>query len=123
VQGVTGFIRGTAKNMFAGFEFRAAVALAAVGLILLMTCWPWVGVAIGPTGPRVLSAAVLLIMIAVGASTPIGSRAQGLFYPFAGLVFSFSLVRSMLLCYARGGVDWRGTLYRLAELRSRGKKN
>jgi hypothetical protein len=42
---------------------------------------------------------------------------NALFFPFAALVFVFTLLRSMLITLKRGGVIWRGTFYPLVELR------
>ena len=39
-----------------------------------------------------------------------------LLYPVAGAVFCLTTLASMTLALARGGVLWRGTLYRLEEL-------
>jgi cellulose synthase/poly-beta-1,6-N-acetylglucosamine synthase-like glycosyltransferase len=118
VQGVGGFVRGTAKNFYAGFGFRPTRLLAVVTGVLVMTLWPWIGVWFGPPGPRILSGAAILAMAVAGTATPVGPRLQGLLYPFAGLVMCWSALRSMILTHVRGGVEWRGTLYRLEELRN-----
>jgi hypothetical protein len=42
---------------------------------------------------------------------------HGIGYPVAGILFAYIVLRSMVVTYWRGGVEWRGTLYRLRELR------
>ena len=38
-------------------------------------------------------------------------------FPIAATLVLYSMVRSMVVTLRRGGVDWRGTFYSLAELR------
>ncbi len=38
-------------------------------------------------------------------------------HPVGAVLFCYALVRSMVLTLVRGGVEWRGTLYSLDELR------
>jgi hypothetical protein len=45
------------------------------------------------------------------------SNATALLAPVAGVVFAFAAARSAALALYRGEIAWRGTRYRLADLR------
>jgi hypothetical protein len=46
-----------------------------------------------------------------------GRRAYGLLLPLGIVVFGYIMLRSMVVTHATGGITWRGTHYRLAELK------
>ncbi|MDA0983179.1 MAG: hypothetical protein O3A06_09130 [Proteobacteria bacterium] len=43
--------------------------------------------------------------------------AAALLEPYAAVVFAWACMRSIVLAYVRGGIMWRGTHYRLEDLR------
>jgi hypothetical protein len=120
VVGVGGIVRGLTKNMFAAMKFRWWMPFVAAVGVLGMAVWPVAGVWVGPPGARVLCGASIVAMALHGfrdRRMTNGPALQGLGYPLAALVFAYIMLRSMIATYARGGVMWRGTLYRLEELR------
>jgi hypothetical protein len=42
-----------------------------------------------------------------------------LVFPITALLFIYSIIRASLLTFKRGGIVWRGTTYRLSELREK----
>jgi hypothetical protein len=40
-----------------------------------------------------------------------------LVFPLTALLFIYSIIRASILTLVRGGIVWRGTLYKLSELR------
>jgi len=40
-----------------------------------------------------------------------------LVFPITALLFIYSIIRASLLTFKRGGIVWRGTTYRLSELK------
>ena len=116
--GVRGILRGMMKNIFAVFRFRAGVLVAAAAAIAV-AC-------IGPVGFLAVPGARIAGLIALASvaglyrllnrTNGISSMYAGLFPVAAALVVS-TMMRSMAITLARGGVNWRGTFYSLAELR------
>jgi len=42
-----------------------------------------------------------------------------LVFPITALLFIYAIIRASFLTFVRGGIVWRGTKYRLSELRER----
>jgi hypothetical protein len=119
-EGVAGIMENLTKNGFAIFGYAAGQTLASVAMILLLLAWPAAGLLVGPWGPRLLCAYALASMVWVVRTlrpVPQGSPLYGLAFPAAGLIMSYTILRSMVRTYRQGGVIWRGTLYPLADLR------
>ena len=115
--GLAGIVKGLEKNSFAGLNYSLPFVLASclvigwasLGPLWLLGhgCWGW-----GVAGLLAMQGCALFN--SSGAGSP---RWAGLFFPLAGLIFSFVLLRSALLCQWRGGIHWRGTFYSLERLR------
>ncbi len=118
--GAGGVVRNLTKNFFAHLRYNVAFAvLAALGLLWLHL-GPWLGRSLRHrVGARWLCGCARLPTdgvcgdgkahedrrrLCVAASG--GERADGVY-----------LLRSTVLTLARGGVEWRGTFYPLAELK------
>jgi glycosyltransferase involved in cell wall biosynthesis len=113
-------IQGLMKNIFALFAFRAGLALAAVlGAALIAILPPW-GALLCSGWPRVLfllAVAVRLLTFAWGArltGTSLAALPFALLTPYLNI---YIILRGMVTTIAKGGIDWRGTHYPLAELR------
>lgn len=142
VIGLRGIVEGLTKNMFAGVEFRLGMVVATIVALLAAHVYPIFGlfaggamtVACGLTLACMAGAAAVVTPPEAGDGSgdtaartglpPVLSRftktvrqgAWGLAFPLAALVFLYIMVRSTWLTYRRG-VFWRGTLYKLEELR------
>jgi cellulose synthase/poly-beta-1,6-N-acetylglucosamine synthase-like glycosyltransferase len=116
--GVWGIVRGLEKNAFAAVDYSVPkttfLALAHVALLVV----PIVLVVTGPA-----RSAALLAVLATWATEVLVARGSGgrfqsaVLYPLGGLLFSFVLLRSMVITLHRGGVVWRDTFYPLDQLR------
>jgi glycosyltransferase involved in cell wall biosynthesis len=112
--------RGLQKNIYALFDFRLAVLLAVTVVTLLLRVWPWIGLFAfdGPT--RWLNGASLLCGLAMYADL---IRHHGWNYRDLALAPLLVLVElaiwwvGSINTLRRGGIDWRGTRYSLAELK------
>jgi cellulose synthase/poly-beta-1,6-N-acetylglucosamine synthase-like glycosyltransferase len=115
-------MRGLVKNFFAGADYRWRNMLAPIFGLPVITTFPAICLALPVSpGTRVLAAlAFALPAVFVGACARriTGGRGyEGLLVPLAGLALSGTALASAVVTTLRGGVVWRGTLYRLRELR------
>ena len=116
--GVHGLVGVMTKNLFSAFRFSIWLALLGCLWLLVFCVAPAAGLFFTPT-----RLPALLTVVAVVWAYRLMSRHSGispgyaLFFPLGGLVFVFTLLRSMLTTLTQGGVVWRGTFYHLAELR------
>jgi len=44
-------------------------------------------------------------------------------FPLTGMIFIYSIIRASILTFKRGGIVWRGTAYKLSELRNMNRKD
>lgn len=114
-------VRGLEKNLFALLGYSFAATLGAVALSLVVGLAPfvaWAAVGGWPRWAFVAAACVSLFAYARAGRQAVALPAwQALLLPAMHLLWSYILVRSALLALRRGGIAWRGTLYRLDELR------
>jgi cellulose synthase/poly-beta-1,6-N-acetylglucosamine synthase-like glycosyltransferase len=113
--------RGLTKNTFAALNYSVAVVVAATLGQLLLFVWPPVALAVLRGVPQLLAlAAVVLVLLMHGEALRVqrGAPLLALLYPVVSLLMIFIMWRSTLLTLARGGIEWRGTRYPLAELRA-----
>ena len=113
-------IRGLTKNAYAGADYRFWVPPLGAFTLMLGYFWPVVALFV-TTGPTLWCyAGAVLLMLAVGCDQPrfAGGRWwHGLFLTLGMTVFSYILLRSMAVTHWTGGITWRGTFYRLRELK------
>lgn len=117
--GVWGLAGNMTKNGFALFRyslFKAAVGLAGMSIMILA---PVAALAGPPSArPALLVYATSLVALQTGTRKQTGlPLAYALTFPAGAMLFVYALARSVVLTLCRGGVEWRGTRYPLAELR------
>ncbi|MBS2039647.1 glycosyltransferase [bacterium] len=116
--GLSGQVQVLEKNAYAGLGYSIPVALGAtaitVGACLAPLWLAWKGL----WGWACLGYGCMLVcgLISwIGLALPPWT---GLFYPLAGLVLGWVMLRSCWLCERQGGIVWRGTFYDLRALRA-----
>lgn len=118
VHGLSGIVKGLEKNAYAGLHYSMSETLASTTVILAVSLGPLASLLLGDWiwGLAGLSAMLAASnLIAPGLGTP---RWCGLFFPLAGLIFCYVVLRSAWLTERQRGLYWRGTFYSLDELRS-----
>jgi hypothetical protein len=116
-------VLGLVKNAFAAVEYRLPVAMAAAagGLLLGAAPLALAVLAPAPAGRALAAAALALSVVHHGVSARRlagGSGAEGLLSPACTLLLGAVVLGSALATRWRGGVVWRGTHYRLDEVRA-----
>lgn len=118
--GVRGLIRGVEKNAFAAFRYRTGLALLAVASQLILSLAPLAGFFLPGIAPRI-AAALAWVGVALAFTATSWSRRvavwQAVLMPLGGLLFSYAILRSIVLAVARRGIYWRGTFYSLRDLK------
>ena len=114
-------IRGLTKNAFAGADYRLWVPPLGVAAQAGLSLWPLAALLV-TTGPawwcNAGSVAIILWLGWDQTRFTGGRRWHGLFLPFGLAVFSYILLRSMVITLWTGGITWRGTHYPLRELKA-----
>jgi cellulose synthase/poly-beta-1,6-N-acetylglucosamine synthase-like glycosyltransferase len=119
-EGFGNIVKGLTKNMFAGFSFSAALALAAMCGVFALSVAPVLGVIFARGAAQIAAAiAVIAAMVFEALLMPRAraSRIFGVTHALGALVICYIILRSMVVTLGRGGVVWRGTFYPLEELK------
>jgi hypothetical protein len=115
------FTRGLEKNTYAGMEYRAWLAVVAVLATLVGYLGPLVGVALAHGPARWLFGVTALAQATMYAALAARERTRpwlAPLYPVAAVLFAWVIARAVWLTVRRDGVEWRGTHYPLALLRT-----
>lgn len=118
---VPALIDGLMKNMFAGFRYSVTLCLLAVTGLLTMNVVPLLLLPFTAGATRAALAgteACAMVGVALVIAQSGGRRWLALALPGTALGFCYIILRAMVLTLRRGGIEWRGTTYPLAELRS-----
>ncbi|HLW82576.1 MAG TPA: glycosyltransferase family 2 protein [Candidatus Acidoferrales bacterium] len=119
-EGFGNIVKGLTKNMFAGFSFSGAQAIAAACVIFAVSVAPVLGM-IFARGAAQIAAGVAMIAAMVFEALLMprarASRIFGVTHALGATVIMYIIVRSMVVTLGRGGVVWRGTFYPLEDLK------
>jgi glycosyltransferase involved in cell wall biosynthesis len=116
--GVSGLVEVMTKNIFSAFRFHVSLLLMGCGWLIGFCVAPMVEVFYRPTLlPGIVTLATMGWAYWLFQRTSGISAWNALLAPVSGLVFVFTLLRSMVTTLWQGGVRWRGTFYSLQELR------
>ncbi len=124
--GLGGLIRGLEKNAFAGFDYHPARTVTGSAALLVLTLVPFLAplwyLGFGAGSVWALSAgAGAGVWVSFAALYRLASGQRGVrwvwfpTFPAAAFLLTWAVIRSMVLYYRRGGVSWRGTVYRRDE--------
>ena len=116
-----GMIRGIEKNFFAGLKFSIVRVVVVVVGLLVVGVAPFAALGVGPWWTRAFAGlgigALVTILVASGRQSRI-SLLYVLGVPVAAGLILVALLRSVVITWRRGGVEWRGHLYPLASLKA-----
>jgi hypothetical protein len=118
--GAWGIVRNLEKNLFALFQFRMSLAIAACFAVLFICVWPFVGLFLASGLAKAPFALAILMVLGMHLITwRVSSISPLIFptFPFASLVFVTAVLRSAYVALRDGGITWRGTKYSFEELR------
>jgi cellulose synthase/poly-beta-1,6-N-acetylglucosamine synthase-like glycosyltransferase len=113
--------KGLEKNTFAGLHYRISMVLFAIAGTFISQVLPFFTIFSPDKIISVLSLANVFLLAVV--YTIITKRMSDfspllfLVFPLTALLFIYSIIRASILTLVRGGIVWRGTLYKLSELR------
>lgn len=118
--GLGNLVRGVTKNFFAGVGYRLPMAFLAICGLLLTNVAPFLGLFLEHGWARILSGIAVAIAVAFHAAAAFVMRVSPLYaltHPIGAVLFAYMLLRSTAVTLWHGGVTWRGTFYRLEELK------
>lgn len=118
--GVGNLIRGVTKNFFAALGYNLPFVTAAICGMFLTNVAPFLGVIFGQGWVRILAGISVAIALFFHTIVDLGAKVSPLYaltHPIGALIFCWMLLRSTIVTLWRGGVEWRGTFYKLDDLR------
>jgi glycosyltransferase involved in cell wall biosynthesis len=119
-KGAMGVVDNLTKNFFAVLSFQWWRTLLSAFALAFINLGPFLGLWLAHGWERVPYAVALgsMFLIYVGMSWRSGVPPYYfLLHPVSTVLFIYTLLRSMALTLWNGGIVWRGTKYRLEELR------
>ncbi|MGG3913523.1 glycosyltransferase [Rossellomorea vietnamensis] len=120
-----GAFQGLEKNTFAGLHYSILLVVFAMTGVFCSTVLPFLTIFSGHNLIRTVSLLIILLIFItyfkVIKEMTKESPLLILFLPFTALLFIYSIARATFLTFKRGGIEWRGTVYPLKELRQKRK--
>jgi cellulose synthase/poly-beta-1,6-N-acetylglucosamine synthase-like glycosyltransferase len=114
---------GLEKNTFAGLHYRISMIIFAVLGVFITNVLPFVMIFSGNKMVALLSFGNIvlcgILYVVVIKKLTLFSPLMFLVFPITALLFIYSIIRASFLTFKRGGIVWRGTTYRLSELREK----
>jgi len=119
-KGAMGIVSNLTKNFFAVLSFQWFRAIASCIGLAFLNLVPFFGTAFVHGWARLPYAIALGSMFLIYAGMSGRSAIPAYYFvlhPVSTALFSYTVLRSMILTYQQQGVMWRGTLYPLDELK------
>lgn len=113
-------LKGIEKNQFGYFNYSVFTTIGVCLYILLVSVYPFFGLFFGPMWARALCSISVLSLLAVynHLSKFIDiSRSYVIFHPISALLYLGAVINSTVKTLNRGGIEWRGIVYSLKELK------
>lgn len=114
-------IEGLTKNSFAGMDYSIVRVLAVVSGEFVWHLWPFLALVLTRGLVQVCNGLVAATLLLTGWDHARRHHLRpwcGIGYPFASLLLSYVLLRSMVITLVQGGIVWRGTRYPLQQLKA-----
>jgi glycosyltransferase involved in cell wall biosynthesis len=118
--GAFGVVNNLTKNFFAVLSFQWPRTVASIIGLGFLNLGPFLGVWLAHGGPRILYAIALGSIFAIYCGMAARSAVPAYYFflhPISTSLFMYTLVRSMFHTLWNDGIVWRGTKYKLDELR------
>ena len=119
-KGAMGVVDNLTKNFFAVMSFQWPRALASCVVLLFLNLMPFAGVVLAHGWARLGYAIALFSMVSIYVGMSTKSDIPPYYFvlhPVSTALFTYTMLRSTFLTLQREGITWRGTFYRLEELR------
>jgi glycosyltransferase involved in cell wall biosynthesis len=119
-QGALGVVRNLTKNFFAVMSFQAWRAIGFCFAAAFVNIMPFLGVFVAQGWARLPYEIALLCLFFLYFGMSLFSDVRPwylLLHPVATMLFIYTMLRSMFFALRNNGVEWRGTMYPLDELR------
>ena len=120
-QSVSQMMRGLRKNTFALLDYRFSLLLAATVALIACHILPLWGIVLADGLPRLLCAMIMgvnfLAMTLALRTFQMDFRCL-CWFPITPYIKLYIIWQAVLFTLMQGGIDWRGTLYSLDELRA-----
>lgn len=113
-------MKGLEKNQFAALNYSVPTTLVVCLFILLIHVYPFAGVFLGPEWSRALCGGSIIMVFAIYNYSKRYLDVhlkQAFIHPISALLLAWAILNSMVKILSRGGLEWRGTVYSLEELR------
>ena len=118
--GAFGVVRNLTKNFFAVMSFQSWRAIGFCVAAAFLNIMPFAGLFLARGWARIPYAVALASLFFLYFGMSLFSDVRPwyvLLHPFGTVLFIYTMLRSMFFALRNGGVEWRGTLYPLDELR------
>jgi glycosyltransferase involved in cell wall biosynthesis len=112
---------GLEKNTFAGLNYQVSMVFFSIFGVFITNVLPFLTIFSANKTISLLSlgnivtSGILYVMII--RRMTVYSPVLFLVFPITAILFIYSIIRASLLTFKRGGIVWRGTTYRLSELK------
>jgi glycosyltransferase involved in cell wall biosynthesis len=119
-KGALGIVNNLTKNFFAVLSYQWFRAVISCFGLAFLNLGPFIGTAFVHGWSRLPYAIALMSMLLIYVGMSRRSAIPPYYFvlhPISTILFSYTVLQSMLLTYKQGGVVWRGTLYPLDELK------
>ncbi len=119
-KGAFGVIQNLTKNFFAVLSFQWPRTVACIVVLMFLNLMPFLGIVLAHGWARIPYAVALTCIFGMYVGMSWKSDVPPYYFvlhPVGTTLFAYTLLRSMFLTLASGGVTWRGTFYPLEELR------
>ncbi|MFI8685292.1 glycosyltransferase [Rossellomorea sp. NPDC077527] len=117
--------KGLEKNTFAGLHYSILLVSFAMAGVFCSTILPFLTLF---SGDPLIATISLLIVFFIGITylkviKEMTNESPTLFLtlPVTAMIFIYSIARATFLTFKRGGIEWRGTIYPLKDLKQKRK--
>jgi cellulose synthase/poly-beta-1,6-N-acetylglucosamine synthase-like glycosyltransferase len=120
-EGALGVVRNLTKNSFAIMSFEWPRAIASCFALLFLNLGPFLGVWLAHGVTRALYGVDLVAIFCVYAGMSMSSSIRPYYFflhPISTVLFTYTMIRSMLHTLRHDGIVWRDTHYSLEELKN-----